>query len=576
MLAASWVGLGAGLLPRVTGRAEIALLSRLRRGVAPTLRLPREPVVLALRPRHRHRALLRPRRAGARQPPPVPRCSRSPRRPGLGHGPRHHQRRRHRRRRPGRAHHPAAPRTARQLRRRGDVRRRCPCSTTRPMRGASMVCGTTSDAGKSHVVAGLCRVLRRRGVRVAPFKAQNMSLNSYVTTTGHEIGRAQAVQAFAAGVEPEVAMNPILLKPTSETGCQVVVMGVPVDGQSTPSATTTTSPTLLADGARRARRPASPIRCRHPRRRGQRRPRSTCSTATSSTCRSPSRPASRPSSSATSIAAACSPLCTARSSCCRRTNGLRRAGSSSTSSAATPRCCSTVPRRARARTGIPTLGVLPYIAGVGLDAEDSLAFNGPPPRPAGYGAHGGARRRRHPLAAAGQRHRPRSSRHRARSGVRWVDHCAALGRPDVVVLPGVEGHRRRSRPGCAQLASTQRDRRHRRRHRRNLRRLPGARPHDSRSGWHRSCTRHHRRGARLARRRHGLRRDQAGSAATRRRVGAAVTGYEIHHGRTERLPGVESWVALADEQGEGEGEGAVAGGVPHRFRDEPARSVRER
>jgi adenosylcobyric acid synthase len=96
------------------------------------------------------------------------------------------------------------------------------------VRGALLVAGTSSDAGKSVVVAGLCRWLARQGVRVAPFKAQNMALNSAVTAEGAEIGRAQAMQAAAAGVEPEAAMNPVLLKPGSDTRSQVVLLGHPV------------------------------------------------------------------------------------------------------------------------------------------------------------------------------------------------------------------------------------------------------------------------------------------------------------------------------------------------------------
>jgi len=91
-----------------------------------------------------------------------------------------------------------------------------------------LVAGTASDAGKSVVTAGICRWLARQGVRVAPFKAQNMSLNSVVTRDGAEIGRAQAMQAAAAGVEPEAAMNPVLLKPGGHGTTQVMVLGEPV------------------------------------------------------------------------------------------------------------------------------------------------------------------------------------------------------------------------------------------------------------------------------------------------------------------------------------------------------------
>ena len=95
------------------------------------------------------------------------------------------------------------------------------------MKGALLVAGTNSDAGKSVLTAGLCRWLARQGLRVAPFKAQNMSLNSFVTAGGAEIGRAQVMQAAAAGVEPTADMNPVLLKPGSDRRSQVVVLGQP-------------------------------------------------------------------------------------------------------------------------------------------------------------------------------------------------------------------------------------------------------------------------------------------------------------------------------------------------------------
>ena len=88
-----------------------------------------------------------------------------------------------------------------------------------------MVQGTTSDAGKSLLTAALCRWLKRQAVRVAPFKPQNMALNSAVTADGGEIGRAQAVQAAACGLEPHTDMNPVLLKPNSDTGAQIIIQG---------------------------------------------------------------------------------------------------------------------------------------------------------------------------------------------------------------------------------------------------------------------------------------------------------------------------------------------------------------
>ena len=88
-----------------------------------------------------------------------------------------------------------------------------------------MIQGTMSNAGKSLLCAGLCRIFKQDGYKVAPFKSQNMALNSFITADGGEMGRAQVVQAEAAGIEPDVRMNPILLKPTTDVGSQVIVNG---------------------------------------------------------------------------------------------------------------------------------------------------------------------------------------------------------------------------------------------------------------------------------------------------------------------------------------------------------------
>ena len=127
--------------------------------------------------------------------------------------------------------------------------------------GASglLVAGTSSDAGKSLVVTGLCRALARRGIEVAPFKAQNMSNNSRVCADGAEIGRAQYLQAQAAGVEPESAMNPVLLKPGSDRRLHVVLRGRPY-GTLEAGEYATGRGAPGRGGVRRVRRTGGPVR----------------------------------------------------------------------------------------------------------------------------------------------------------------------------------------------------------------------------------------------------------------------------------------------------------------------------
>ena len=135
--------------------------------------------------------------------------------------------------------------------------------------GALLVVGTSSGVGKSVLVAGLCRWLAREGVRVAPFKAQNMSLNSYVTRAGEEIGRAQAAQARACYIEPEAVMGPVLLKPGSGGTAQLIVLGRAVGEHEAGQYRGDVQGGLLERGHGRLRRPGGPLRRRHLRRRGQ-------------------------------------------------------------------------------------------------------------------------------------------------------------------------------------------------------------------------------------------------------------------------------------------------------------------
>ena len=295
-----------------------------------------------------------------------------------------------------------------------------------------MVCGTTSDAGKSTIVTGLCRLLVRRGVSVAPFKGQNMSLNSMVTVDGGEIGRAQWVQALAARAEPEVAMNPVLLKPTDERAAQVVVLGRPegiesaahyhdtkasltgvvddalaslrarfdvvvCEGAGSPAEINLLEHDLVNLGlARRAHLPA--ILVGDIERGGV-------------FAQLYGTVALLPPELAASV----------RGFVINRFRG-------------DPALLGSAPADLEARCGVPTLGVLPHLGPLPLDAEDSLALERPsgpsPPRSAG-------------LDVAAIR-LPRLSNFTdldplaVEPGVqvRWVSHAGALGWPDLVVLGG--------------------------------------------------------------------------------------------------------------------------------------------
>lgn len=306
------------------------------------------------------------------------------------------------------------------------------------LRGGLMVCGTTSDAGKSQVVTGLCRLLARNGVRVAPFKAQNMANNSYVTPSGHEIGRAQGVQALAAGIEPEVAMNPVLLKPTGEHTSQVVVMGRPA-GHLTAAEYHEYKPQLLTQ----VLAALADLRSRF-------------DVVVIEGAGSPAeinlldhdivnlRIAHEANLHAVVVGdidrggvfAALHGTVDLLPARYRRLVG----GFVINKLRGDPALMLDGTHQLEARCGVPTLGVLPWIRDIALDAEDSLALDGHRPRPASDPVEGSDR-----LDVAVIRF-PRLSNFTDLDAlsiepgvsVRYIDSGAALGAPDLLVLPGTK------------------------------------------------------------------------------------------------------------------------------------------
>ncbi|MDP9387158.1 MAG: cobyric acid synthase [Actinomycetota bacterium] len=409
-----------------------------------------------------------------------------------------------------------------------------------------MVCGTTSDAGKSHVVTGLCRLLARRGVKVAPFKAQNMALNSFVTPSGHEIGRAQGVQALAAGVEPEVAMNPVLLKPTGERTSQVVVNGRPL-AHMTARQYHERKPELLglvlealADLRSRfdvvlvegAGSPAEINLLDH-----------------DIVNLRVAAEASLPAVVVGDIDRG-GVFAALYGTVALLPEHLRRLvrGFVVNKFRGDPTLLGEGLRDLEARCGVPTLGVLPFVHDVALDAEDSLALAGRRPR-ADRLALGD------PLDVAAV-HLPRLSNFTDLDalaiepgvGVRLVDSPAALGRPDLVILPGtkatvadLEWLRGRGLDramaacraggtfvlgicgGYQMLGNTIVD------HVESGRgRVPGLGWLDVETVFGADKVTRQRRGTALGRR---------------------VSGYEIHHGRTTPGPAATAWVHLDDVHG---------------------------
>jgi len=422
------------------------------------------------------------------------------------------------------------------------------------MRGGVMVCGTTSDAGKSHVVSGLCRMLSRRGAKVGPFKAQNMALNSFVTPSGHEIGRAQGVQALAAGVEPEVAMNPILLKPTGERTSQVVVLGEPM-GHLDATAYHACKPELfglvldcLADLRSRfdivvaegAGSPAEINLLDH----------DIVNLRVAHAARLPVLLVGDIDRGGVFAAlyGTVALLPDHYRECIRGFVINKFRGD--------PALLGDGPGELHRRCGIPTIGVVPFLHDVALDAEDSLALTGPRPRAASPA-------RADALDIAVVRF-PRLSNFTDLDAlalepgvdVRLIEDPSALGRPDLVVLPGTKATVAdldwlRGR-GFDRAIAGARDRGalvlgicggfqmlgHR-----IVDPVESGRGSVPGLGWLAVTTEF--RVTKTTRQRRGV------------AMGQRAAGYEIHHGRVTRLDGAAGWVHL-DDAWATEDDGAVA------------------
>ncbi|MHB1854690.1 MAG: cobyric acid synthase [Acidimicrobiales bacterium] len=452
-----------------------------------------------------------------------------------------------------------------------------------------MVVGTASDVGKSQMVTGLCRLLARRGIRVAPFKAQNMSNNSFVTESGHEIGRAQGVQALAGGAEPEVAMNPILLKPTGIKGSQVVLNGRPVGHLG------------ALEYHRRKPEFVGPVTDAL----ADLRRRYDVVVAEGAGGAAEINLLDRDIVNLSVAVRAGLPAVVVgdidRGGVFAALYGTVEllppeqratvAGFIINKLRGDPAFLTGAGAQLEARCGIPTLGVLPWLDDIALDAEDSLGLAGPRPRPAGAASGSGSGA---PSGSGeGDRLDVAVIRFPALSnftdfdplglepavGVRMVDHPGALGGPDLIVLPGTkatvadldwlrstglaEAVVRAGRAGSLILGIC------------GGYQMLGQSIHDDiESG----------RGrvpglgllavetvfetVKVTRQRRGATRTWAGD---RSGAGPAVAGYQIHHGRCHPVTGPDAgraWFGLADRWGtEDEGlvslDGAVLGTSLH-------------